>query len=362
MNRWRFISLCLGALLPAFWFAVPCAAQSEIERARDVHLEYKPALKLDATLTAIVNPFTGRLYLAKPRNGLNQRDVVAKLYLGGERSMELPGEGFEISPARFPVFYVDVANAETAVEARFTATMYTCSLLPGKPRLPVSPLKLQERAFYTSLNTYSMIHNEGQLRAWIEANQLTRAPIESDVQFARRVHEFMRANFTYGWSPTSWPTTSAWALEAVVMGGRAECYGLSRIFVAVLRANGIPSRALPGRMIKDGGTHVKAEFYADGVGWVPVEVAGGVSDKTRPLSNYFGKDIADMFILPQATDYSLPGPKDPVVVGSWNCFGVVRSDGTSEFPLGIWQARTTPVRATASSKARAAKTGSAPGR
>jgi len=189
-----------------------------------------------------------------------------------------------------------------------------------------------------------MIHNAAQLRAWIETNELTRAAIESDVQFARRVHEFLRANFTYGWPPTTWPTTTGWAVDAVAMGGQAECYGLSRVFVAVLRANGIPSRALPGRLIKDGGTHVKAEFYAEGVGWVPVEVAGGVSDKTRPLSNYFGRDPADMLILPHATDYSLPGPKDPVIVGSWACFAVIRSNGTNDFPLGMWKSRTTPVR------------------
>jgi transglutaminase-like putative cysteine protease len=268
----------LCSLTAGLWVPFHCTAQPQVGGAGYSHVEYKPAFKLNATLTASIDPFEGRLYFPKPREGLNQRDVVVTLRLKGERKAELPKMGVEASPFQFPVLYFEIANKPTTVEARLQATLYTRSLLPGKPTSQVPSLSAEERQLYTGLRGGSMTHNPEQLRSWINTNQLTRPAMESDVQFAFRVHKFLRDHFKYGT-----PATTEWAVDAVAKCGQTECFGLSRVFVAVLRSNGIPSRALPGRMINDGGTHVKAEFYAEGVGWVPVEVAGGVTDKNSPL-------------------------------------------------------------------------------
>ena len=179
-----------------------------------------------------------------------------------------------------------------------------------------------------------MVQNTEQFRSWIKTHHLTRATDEPDIQFAYRVHEFLRNHLEYGK-----PATDKWEVDAIAKCGQADCFGLSRIFVAVLRANRIPSRGLPGRGINDGGTHVKAEFFAEGVGWVPVEVAGGVSDKHSPLTNYFGKDHADMFVIPNGLDYSFTGPRGAVNVGSCPHFAVVLSNGTFEFPVDTWTAQ-----------------------
>jgi transglutaminase-like putative cysteine protease len=78
------------------------------------------------------------------------------------------------------------------------------------------------------------------------------------------------------------------------------------LFVAAMRANGIPARSLVGKWaasmkpgvvigdIPNAMQHVKAEFYADGVGWVPVDQSAAVlQDKSADELAHFGKDPGD---------------------------------------------------------------------
>jgi transglutaminase-like putative cysteine protease len=69
-----------------------------------------------------------------------------------------------------------------------------------------------------------------------------------------------------------------------------------------MRASGIPARALYGRYIKDSDKywkdddtiHVRAEFFAEDVGWVPVDVAAATGNNP---DNYFGQDSGDLLVL-----------------------------------------------------------------
>ena len=345
MQRYRSILVGLCSLTAGLWAASPCAAQPQAAGVRHYHVESKPAFKVDATLTASLDPFEGRLYFPRPREAPNQRDVEVTLRLKGGRAAESPKAGVDVSPLRHPLLYFEVAKKPTTVEAHVQATLYTRSLVPGKPSSPVPPLGAEERQRYTDMKGFSMAHDPERLRSWIGVNKLGRAAGESDLQFAYRVHEFLRVHFKYGH-----PASKEWAVDAVAKSGQDDCFGLSRVLMAVLRSGGVPARALPGRMINDGTTHVKAEFYAEDVGWVPVEVAGGVTDKRSPLTNYFGQDHADMLYMPGGSDYSFPGPKDVVNVGSCPGFAVIRSDGKFEFPTGAWEARKATLRGASASK------------
>ncbi len=44
-------------------------------------------------------------------------------------------------------------------------------------------------------------------------------------------------------------------------------------------------------------THVKAEFFASGVGWVPMDIATAILDKKGDGLNSFGHDPGDFLIL-----------------------------------------------------------------
>ena len=93
----------------------------------------------------------------------------------------------------------------------------------------------------------------------------------------------------------------------------SDCGGMSVVFVSALRARGIPARVLVGRWAQSSTTesngkrfdqqHVKAEFYAQGVGWVPADVTSGVlHDKSPEGLTFFGYDPGDFLVLHLGTN------------------------------------------------------------
>jgi hypothetical protein len=111
---------------------------------------------------------------------------------------------------------------------------------------------------------------------WLDANKLRRGQREADLGFARRAFQGLRAAFTF--APRSNQDRHA---SALCKQEGSDCGGNAIMLVSVLRANGIPARALVG----DG--HVKAEFYAEGIGWVPADLT----------FNRFGDDEGNLLIL-----------------------------------------------------------------
>ncbi len=84
---------------------------------------------------------------------------------------------------------------------------------------------------------------------------------------------------------------------------------MAAVFVAACRANGVPARMLVGRWASsakapkkgveyEGQWHVKAEFYARGIGWVPVDLSSAVVwDKSPEGLRYFSNDPGDFLTL-----------------------------------------------------------------
>src|SRR5205085_6623815 len=90
----------------------------------------------------------------------------------------------------------------------------------------------------------------------------------------------------------------------------SDCGGLSMLLVAALRAGGVPARTLYGRWAESAKPgekaddqpflqwHVKAEFYATGIGWVPVDMASGIlHDKSPEGLEFFGKDPGNFLTI-----------------------------------------------------------------
>ncbi len=92
---------------------------------------------------------------------------------------------------------------------------------------------------------------------------------------------------------------------------KSDCGGLCILFVAAMRSQGVPARALVGRWAisashgkhGDSQEHVKAEFFAQGVGWVPVDLSSAIlHDKTAEKLKYFGRDPGDHLAFAVDTD------------------------------------------------------------
>jgi transglutaminase-like putative cysteine protease len=106
--------------------------------------------------------------------------------------------------------------------------------------------------------------------------------------------------------------------SAVCASGKSDCGGMSNLFVAVMRASQVPARGLFGRWAtsaKKGEKvgeidyyqwHVMAEFFADGVGWVPVDVSSSVlHDRSKSGLRCFGNDRGEFLTFHVDPDFDV---------------------------------------------------------
>jgi transglutaminase-like putative cysteine protease len=87
-----------------------------------------------------------------------------------------------------------------------------------------------------------------------------------------------------------------------------------------MRSGGVPARLIVGRMAlprKPGSTpaqtsydrpHVRAEFFVDGIGWVPADPSYAHASKGRPVTDFIGNDPGDLIVLHVDVDLKLPFP------------------------------------------------------
>ena len=143
------------------------------------------------------------------------------------------------------------------------------------------------------------------IRDWMKDNDLLRSDDECDIDLARRIFNTIKSNFEYDYKPELDRRASA-----VCQSMKSDCGGLSVLFATALRANGVPARVLVGRWAQSanqgqklGGVpyyqaHVKAEFFADGVGWAPVDMASAIlHDRNGNSARYFGNDPGDFITM-----------------------------------------------------------------
>lgn len=205
-------------------------------------------------------------------------------------------------PAKTPALKTGVS-----VEVTYEATLRARTLqrLPAdaKPEI-VLDLSAADRGRYVA-EFGDMDFGKDVFKKWLQTRKLTRGPQEDVVDFARRAFLDIRSKATYEYAFTEDRHASH-----VCQGEKSDCGGLSTLFVSVMRANKIPARALYGRWAtsakpddKLGSVpfyqwHVKAEFFADGVGWVPVDMSCAVvHDKSKEGLKYFGADPGDFIVF-----------------------------------------------------------------
>jgi transglutaminase-like putative cysteine protease len=185
------------------------------------------------------------------------------------------------------------------IQLTYEATLRSRKLRKGQPR-KVRDLSPEERRTYLADGGY-FDFDQPEFHEWIQKRGLERAAREGEIHFARRVFLALKAGMQY-----DAPLKKEFHATAVCKSGRADCGGLSVLFASILRANAIPARTLWGRWAKSSEpgkqwfnhpyyqTHVKAEFFARGVGWVPVDVSSAIlHDKSPQGLKYFGNDPGD---------------------------------------------------------------------
>jgi transglutaminase-like putative cysteine protease len=100
----------------------------------------------------------------------------------------------------------------------------------------------------------------------------------------------------------------------LLTGGQGDCGDYSSLFVALARAKGIPARHVVGYWALSGldQTHVWAEFYLQGLGWVPVDPTVGQS--SPDTEKYFGYMDNQRVILNKGLNFPfVPAAPDNVL-------------------------------------------------
>jgi transglutaminase-like putative cysteine protease len=182
---------------------------------------------------------------------------------------------------------IDSAHSITA-EATYDVTVARRVLEPGASGTPVRRLTPLERSAFLASTTHFDFASP-KFQGWLRKRGLRRQPGERDLDFSYRALDSLVKTHTYRFELNSRRSASA-----VAAAGWSDCGGLATLYVSILRAAGIPARCLSGRSIDPNTTHVKMDFYADEIGWVPADPAVAVgSHRAEPG---FGRDHFDMVI------------------------------------------------------------------
>ncbi|MBL9094420.1 MAG: hypothetical protein JNL96_24575 [Planctomycetaceae bacterium] len=188
---------------------------------------------------------------------------------------------------------------------------------------------------------------------WLDHNQLRRAEAEDEIEFGRRVFAVILAQYR-----TRERAGNIKGLPAseYCTWKKADCKVRAIVFAAAMRSAGIPARTLAGilatnRAPDESGAidaHMRAEFFAAGVGWVPAEFNGALADPDDPLS-HFGEDPGDLLVQHIGTHVLVPRPEGGTTVS----FGLDRpaasvsakGQGTIRYRVLSWEVTTLPLPA-----------------
>jgi transglutaminase-like putative cysteine protease len=228
-----------------------------------------------------------------------QTDVRSVLEPGGHAEDERSELKRQVLTAVVPA---SADGKGLSARVKHQATIWSRRLVPlgpGEVATPCPPLTSAERKLALRTSP-SCDFQSDYYQSWQKSLGLARGKGERDLDFARRVFLVLHQSFSYAKKPAK-----DLGLRPTLETHSAACADLSNVFVAVMRANDVPARVVAGWHARSQkpdekgicNSHAKAEFFADGVGWVPVEAAGAASGRVGAGNAYFGFDQGDFLVV-----------------------------------------------------------------
>jgi transglutaminase-like putative cysteine protease len=128
------------------------------------------------------------------------------------------------------------------------------------------------------------------------------------IEKSRHIYEYVVATMRYDKSGEGWGRGDAiWACTAK----RGNCTDFHSLFIGMMRASGIPARFEIGFPLPEGktegdipGYHCWAEFYLNGVGWVPVDASEAWKNPAKH-DYFFGAHDANRVFFTSGRDIRL---------------------------------------------------------
>ena len=239
------------------------------------------------------------LYAAKAPTLDRQREVETALSPAGKVTNDL-------TPLKRSVLQTRVKGQPKGTQAQLTidATLYATTMRPRMPSDPPFKNELDADAIKTYTRaTETLDFKAKTFQEWLDKHELRRGGSESAFDFAKRAYAVLKPILKY-----QRDALADVRVSAVCKSAKSDCAGMAFLYVATLRANHVPARALPGRMAEsekqlkpgepiDAQRHVRSEFFAKGIGWVPVDVAFAAGDPGRGFYAWFGNDPGDLIVM-----------------------------------------------------------------
>jgi transglutaminase-like putative cysteine protease len=158
---------------------------------------------------------------------------------------------------------------------------------------------------------------------------------------ARKFYDYVVANTRYQ------PVDGLIGAKALLDNGVGECGDYSALFIALARAKKIPARSVVGFWAISGidQMHVWAEFYLEGVGWIPADPTIGQSEpyKYGIQDYYFGNMDNQRVILSKGFNIKLDPPAPNGTVASllqvpwWWYWGTGGDASTVSLGMTAWK-------------------------
>lgn len=287
--------------------APTCAAANPTENTYQLRIE--KVKRVQAVLTMKIespnlNATEWNVYLPVAPQLTSQRDVQTRVSPDGQKLIDF-------SPLRRSLLEstIKLKKDKTAKEATlriiYKATLYSRKLeKTSNSKESVAAVRSSPKTLQQNLASFGSINYRSYVfQKWLMQNRLRPKEAESEIDFAKRLFSHIHSKYSYFYDKKL--NRQAWY---VCQTDKSDCAGLSVLFAAALRANKIPARVLYGRWARSSNesdkvsgvaytqSHVVAEFYASGVGWVPVDLSSAILDKKSKTGlKYFGNAGGNFF-------------------------------------------------------------------
>lgn len=192
----------------------------------------------------------------------------------------------------------------------------------AKRRLP----KEKEKVLRRCLHPDRLVPVSGEVK---ELSDKVVADKTDALGKARAIYNYVIEHMVYDKSGTGWGRgDTKYACEV----GKGNCSDYHSLFISLARAQGIPARfeigfPLPERRGEGriGGYHCWAEFYVEGLGWIPVDASEADKNPAK-VDYYFGTHDENRVLFSMGRDITL-SPKQKGEPLNYFIYPYVEVDG-----------------------------------
>jgi hypothetical protein len=279
-----------------------------------------------------VNPPSGssKLRVWMPLPSTDQFQTISELQISSPLQAQIHMERqnnnryayFDVNSGRVPIgFGVRVTFHVVRYERRLDFTSF--KVLPGPPPKNIAPFLQSDSLFPVDGSTAKL------------SQQLTE-DVSDPLEKARRIYDYVTSNISRGdQSPNAGRCDIARALESH-QGNCADCHSL---FVTLARAAGIPARIEIGFSLPEdqkqgtlAGYQSWAEFYVNGLGWIPLDAWESSQQSGNRHEQFFGFLDAHRVMISTGRDIALT-PATPAERFRSVAYPYIEADGQAS-PIG----------------------------